>query len=130
MKQQTHRRRVGDTRTALSVLLQQENEAGVLTAVDLTGLTVSFEMVEALTGDDKIATTISGVTVVDAEEGIVDYVFSSGGVDEGGIFYATFTVTESGATDSFPVMAKGLRVMIDSDTQTAEEIYKAAVDAL
>jgi hypothetical protein len=127
MSQVVHRRRVGDTRTVLPVTLQQANESGVLTAVDLTGLTVAFSMVNAATGATKIAATSTGVSVVTAASGTVNYDFSAGGVDTAGVYYGTFRVTQSSETDAFPVASKGLKICIDSATQTAEEAYAAAL---
>ena len=124
---QTHRRRVGDTRTVLPVTLQQANESGVATAIDLTGLSVTFKMVNAATGATKIAATATGVSVVTAASGTVNYDFSAGGVDEAGIFWGTFLVTESGQTDAVPVERSGLQILIDSDTETAEEAYENAL---
>ena len=127
MTQQTHRRRVGDTRTVLPVALVQPNTAGVLTAVDLTGLTVAFKMINAATGATEIALTSTGVTVTTAATGQVQYDFSGAGVDTAGVYWGTFVVTQSGETDAFPVRTQDLRILIDSDTQTAEEAYQAAL---
>ena len=127
MSQVVHRRRVGDTRTVLPVTLQQANESGVLAAVDLTGLTVTFSMVNAATGATKIAATSTGVSVVTAASGTVNYDFSAAGVDTAGVYYGTFRVTQSSETDAFPVAQKGLKICIDSATQTAEEAYAAAL---
>ena len=127
MTQQTHRRRVGDTRTVLPVALAQPNTSGVLTAVDLTGLTVQFKMVNAATGATEIALTSSGVTVTTAASGQAQYDFSGTGVDTAGVYWGTFVVTQSSETDAFPVRMQDLRILIDSDTQTAEEAYQAAL---
>ena len=127
MTQQTHRRRVGDTRTVLSVSLVQPNTSGVLTAVDLTGLTVQFKMMNAATGATEIALTSTGITVTTAATGQVQYDFSGAGVDTAGVYWGTFVVTQSGETDAFPVRTQDLRILIDSDTQTAEEAYQAAL---
>ena len=127
MTQQTHRRRVGDTRTVLPVTLQQPNESGVLTVVDLTGKTVQFKMVNAATNAVEIALTSTGVSVVTAASGTVNYDFSAAGVDTAGVYWGTFVVTESGETDAFPVRTQDLRILIDSDTQTAEESFQAAL---
>ena len=127
MTQQTHRRRVADTRTVLPVALVQPNTSGVLTAVDLTGLTVAFKMINAATGATEIALTSTGVTVTTAATGQVQYDFSGAGVDTAGIYWGTFVVTQSGETDAFPVRTQDLRILIDSDTQTAEEAYQAAL---
>jgi len=128
MTQQTHRRRVGDLRTVLPVTLKQPDSNGDLQVVDLTGKTVTFKMVNAADGTTKISATSTGVTVVTAASGTVNFDFSSGGVDEAGVFWGTFIVTESGDNDSFPVMQQGLRIVIDSDTQSGEAVYEAAVE--
>ena len=127
MSQVVHRRRVGDLRTVLPVTLQQPDATGLLQPVDLTGLTVTFSMVDAATGAVKIAATSTGVSVVSAVAGTVNYDFSAGGVDTAGIYWGTFRVTQSGEADAFPVATKGLKILIDSATQTAEEAYAAAV---
>ena len=127
MTQQTHRRRVGDTRTVLPVTLQQPNDLGVLAVVDLTGKTVQFKMVNAATNAAEIALTSTGVSVVTAASGTVNYDFSGAGVDTAGVYWGTFVVTESGETDAFPVRTQDLRILIDSDTQTAEEAYQSAL---
>ena len=127
MTQQTHRRRVGDLRTVLPVTLKQPDSNGDLQAVDLTGKTVTFKMVNAADGTTKISATSTGVTAVSEVGGTVNYDFSSGGVDEAGVFWGTFIVTESGDTDSFPVMQQGLKIVIDSDTQSGEAAYQEAV---
>ena len=127
MTQQTHRRRVGDTRTVLPVTLQQPNESGVLAAVDLTGKTVQFKMVNAATNAVEIALTSTGVSVVTAASGTVNYDFSGAGVDTAGVYWGTFVVTESGETDSFPVIQKDLKIIIDSDTITGQETYELAL---
>ena len=127
MTAQVHRRRVGDLRTVLPVTLQQPDSTGTLAAINLTGLTVTFKMVNAATGATKITATSTGVTVVTAASGTVNYDFSSTGVDAAGVYWGTFLVTESGQTDAVPVKAKDLKIVIDSDTQTGEEVYAAAV---
>jgi len=129
MTAQIHRRRVGDLRTVLPVTLQQPDSSGALAAIDLTGLTVTFKMINAADGTTKIAATSTGVSVVSAAAGTVNYDFSSGGVDAAGVYWGTFLVTESGQTDAVPVRQKDLKIVIDSDTQTGEEAYAAAVEA-
>jgi hypothetical protein len=109
------------------VTLQQPNDSGVLAAVDLTGKTVQFKMVNAATNIVEIAMTSTGVSVVTAASGTVNYDFSGAGVDTAGVYWGTFVVTEGGETDSFPVRTQDLRILIDSDTQTAEEAYQSAL---
>ena len=129
MTQVTHRRRVGDLRTVLPVTLKQADESGTLQAVNLTGLSVEFTMVNAATGAVKVAQTSTGVTVVTAASGTVNYDFSAAGVDAAGVYWGTFVVIQSGEEDSFPVMQQGLKICIDSDTQTAEQAYAEQVAA-
>jgi len=130
MTAQTHRRRVGDLRTVLPVTLQQPDSTGTLTAIDLAGLTVTFKMINAANGSTKIAATATGISVVSASAGTVNYDFSADGVDSAGVYWGTFLVTESGQTDAVPVRQKDLKIVIDSDTQTGEEAYAAAVAAV
>lgn len=127
MTQQTHRRRVGDTRTLLYATLVQPNDLGVDTVVPLTGLTVKFEMVNAATGVVEIAETATGVTVETAASGTVKYDFSAAGVDTAGIYNAWFVVYSGAEKDHIPVKKQDLRILIDSDTLTAEEAYAAAI---
>ena len=129
MSQVIHQRRVGDTRTTLSVTLQQPDSTGTLQAVNLSGLTVEFSMVNAATGAVKIAKTATGITVVSEAAGTVNYDFSAAGVDTAGIFWGTFTVTQSGETDAFPVKSQDLKILFDTATQTAQQAYNAAVAA-
>jgi hypothetical protein len=112
----------------LPVTLQQPDSSGALSAINLTGLTVSFKMVNAADGVMKIAATSTGVTVVSAAAGTVNYDFSAEGVDEAGVFWGTFLVTESGQTDAVPVRQKDLKIIIDSDTQTGEEAFDEATN--
>ena len=126
MTQQVHRRRVGDLRTVLPVTLKQPDSNGDLQVVDLTSKSVTFKMVNAADGTTKIAATATGVTVVTAASGTVNYDFSSGGVDAAGVYWGTFIVTESAETDSFPVAQSELKIIIDSDTQSGEAAFRAA----
>ena len=123
--QQIHRRRQGDTRTVLPVTLQQPDSIGVLQPVNLTGLSVSFTMVNAATNATKVSA--ASATIVTAASGTVNYDFQSADVDTPGVYWGTFTVTQSGETDAFPVAQKGLKILIDGNTQTAEEAYTAAI---
>jgi len=127
MSQVIHRRRVGDLRTVLPVTLQQPNESGTLAAVNLTGLTVQFRMVNAATGASKIAQTDTGVTVTTAADGKCQYDFSAAGVDTAGVYWGTFVVLQGGESDAFPVRTQDLKICIDGDDETAEEAYQAAL---
>jgi hypothetical protein len=111
----------------LPVALVQPNTSGVLTAVDLTGLTVQFKMLNAATGTTEIALTSTGVTVTTAATGQVQYDFSGAGVDTAGVYWGTFVVTQGSETDSFPVIQKDLKIIIDSDTISGEKAYENAL---
>jgi hypothetical protein len=123
--QQVHRRRQGDTRTVLPVTLQQPDSAGVLQPVNLTGLSVTFTMINAATSATKVSA--ASATIVTAASGTVNYDFASGDVDTPGVYWGTFTVIQSGETDAFPVASKGLKILVDGLTKTAEEAYAEAI---
>lgn len=129
MTQQIHRRHVGDTRTVLPVTLQQPDSSGTLTAVNLTGLTVKFKMINAADDSTKVAISTTGVTVVTAASGTVNKDFSSGDVDTAGVYWGFFVAFNGSETDHFPVHQQGLKIIIDSDTKTGEEAYLAAISA-
>lgn len=112
MTQQTHVRQINNTRTVLPVTLQQNNEAGTATAVDLTGLTVKFLMVDE-DGTESVSETTTGVTVVSAAAGTVNYDFSTAGVDETGRYYAYFRVYNGSEFDTFPVESRDLVVCVE-----------------
>jgi len=106
-----HKRTKGDTLTPLAATLKQLNDSGVETAVNLTGKTVKFKMATQ-TDATKVALTSTGVTVVSAAEGTVQYQFSAAGVDTVGCFHAWFVVTSASKTDHFPADGKSLIVEI------------------
>ena len=124
--QQIHRRRQGDTRTVLPVTLQQPDNTGILQPVNLTGLSVTFTMVNAATNATKV--NAASATIVTAALGTVNYDFQAANVDTPGIYWGTFSVSHSGETDAFPVASKGLKILIDGPTKTAEEAYAEAMD--
>lgn len=130
MTQQTVRRRVDDVDDLLLVTMQQRTEAGILAAKDLTGYTVTFKMINAADGTTKVADSATGVTVTGAAAGEAQKEFAAADVDTAGVYWATFIATASSKSSSYPVATKDLRVMIDSDTQTAEEAHAAALRAL
>jgi len=115
MTQQTHDRHVGDLRTVLPVTLVQPNATGVDTAVNLTGLTVKFKMVDE-DGTAAVSETTTGVTVVTAASGTVNYDFSAAGVDTAGRYYGYFTVYNGSETDHFPVLARDLVICLHGDS--------------
>ena len=111
---ETHYRHVADTRTVLPVALVQPNSSGTDTAVDLTGLTVKFKLVDP-NGVAVVAETETGVTVTAAASGYVQYDFSSAGVTTAGTYYGYFVVYDGSESDHFPVMARDLVVIIHGD---------------
>lgn len=96
-----HRITVGDTLTPLYVVLQQADEDGVLTAVNLTGKTVKFRLVDNR-GTVKTAETTTGVTVTSAADGEVSYDFQTADVDTAGLYWGWFTVYSGSERDTFP----------------------------
>lgn len=126
MTAQTHQRRLGDILTVLPFTLKRKNAAGTLTAVDLTGLTVKFSMVNAATDVVKVAESSTGITITDASAGEGYKKFAADDVDTAGRFHGTFTVFSGSESDSFPVVHDELVIDIDGDTQSAYEAFDAA----
>ena len=123
-----HERRVGDTTKVYSAVLTYKSTAGVDTAKDLTGLSVTFTMINAATGVTKVSA--AAATIVTAASGIVSYDFQAADVDTAGIFWGTFVVTESAETDSYPASpAHGPIWIHGNDGTTAKEAYQAALEA-
>lgn len=122
---QIHHRRVGDTLTSLSVQLVHKNEIGIHVPTDLTGLVVSFKMVNSKDGTTKVAANSDGITIDDPLTGKVSYDFTSADVNTAGIFWGSFIVENISETDTYPVNTKDLLIYINSDTQTAEEAFNA-----
>lgn len=122
-----HERRVGDTAKIYSAVLTYKNTSGVDTAKDLTGLTVTFTMINAADGTTKV--DAASATIVTAASGIVSYDFQSTDVDTAGVYWGSFAVTESSEDDTYPASPKEGPIWIHGATQTAQEAYAAAVDA-
>ena len=123
-----HKRRAGDTTKVYSAVLTYKNTSGVDTAKDLTGLSVTFTMINAATGVEKVSA--AAATIVTAASGIVSYDFQAADVDTAGIYWGTFKVTESAETDSYPATPNEGPIWIHSATQTAQQAYQAALAAL
>lgn len=121
------RRHVGDTLRPLAVALTQEDEAGVSAAVDLTGLVVKFKMVNAGDGSVAVALTTTGVSITDADNGEVEYDFLTGNTITAGVYWGYFVVVDGVETDHFPVGPERYKILIDSDSQTAEDAYAALI---
>ena len=119
---QIHYRRVGDTRTPISVQLVHKNEIGIHVPTDLTDLLVSFKMINSADGSVKISDNSANISIDDITNGKVSYHFDHEDVDTAGVFWASFIVDQESETDTYPVDSKDLLIYINSDTQTAEEI--------
>jgi hypothetical protein len=122
-----HERRVGDTTKVYSAVLTYKSTAGVDTAKDLTGLSVTFTMINAATGVTKVSA--AAATIVTAASGIVSYDFQAADVDTAGVYWGSFKVTESAETDTYPASPAEGPIWIHSATQTALQAYQAAVSA-
>ena len=120
-----HERRVGDTATTYSAILQAKNTNNVMVPKDLTGLSVAFSMVNAATGAVKVSN--AAATIVTALSGIVSYDFQSADVDTPGVYWGSFTVTQSGETNTYPAAPKDGLIWIHGDDKTALEAYAEAV---
>jgi hypothetical protein len=119
-----------DSRTSISFYLKQESTSGVLTAVDLTGLTsgaVKFEMFNAATDVETLALTVTGVTFSADATGLVNYEFPTPMVFPAGYYNAFFVLTVATKTDHFPVYPGGLRIEINSHVLSAKDAYEAAI---
>jgi hypothetical protein len=122
-----HERRVGDTTKVYSAVLTAKSTSGVDTAKDVTGLTITFTMINAATGAVKVSA--QAATIVTAASGIVKYDFVAADVDTAGVYWGTFVVTESAETDSYPASPAQGPIWIHSATQTAQQAYRAALEA-
>lgn len=110
----THDVHINDTATTIAAQLKRKNAAGTLTAVDLTGLTVKFKMVDR-DGTAVIAETAAGVTVTDASNGKVTYDFQAADVDVAGEYYGYFVVYTGSEGDTFPVKRRDLKIVVHAD---------------
>jgi len=130
MTQEIARIHTTDTYIKIAYTLKRKNEAGTLTAEDLTSVIageLKLKMYNAATGTEVIAITATGVTFTASTAGSVEYDFSAAGVMAAGYFNAFFVLTKSSQTIHFPIDPGGLRIEISSDTETAEVAYWAAV---
>jgi len=122
-----HERRVGDTTKVYSAVLKyavDDNPANDLVK-NLTGLSVTFTMINAATGVAKVSA--AAATIVTAASGIVSYDFQATDVDTAGVYWGTFIVTESTETDAYPAAPNQGVIWIHSASQTAMQAYAAAV---
>ena len=106
----------GDSLTPLGATLKRKQTDGSLTAIDLTGLTVKATIVNT---DETVemAETTTGVTVVTAASGIVQYDFASGASALAvGTYYLYFVVYGAGAEstekDTYPTPGEDLKLQV------------------
>lgn len=119
--------RVGDTLVVLAAELYRLNTSGVEAAADLTGDTVTFTMINAATG--TVVVNAAAAVVDTAASGLVHYDLQAADVATAGVYWYTFRQVESTEKASFPVNPKQGVIWIHSNTQTAQEAYRAAIEA-
>lgn len=109
MVQQTYDIHLNDGRTPFKATLLQSGSP-----VNLTGLTVKFKLIAA---DDSVilAATTTGVTVLVAADGTVQYDFSTLAAHTESELYGYFVVINGIKTDHFPVKHRELRFRIHTD---------------
>lgn len=106
-----HHLSVGDTLTPVGATLKQRNTSGVLAAVNLTGKTVKFRMVDDA---GTVVVNDAAATVVTAESGTVQYDFAAGDVDTAGTYWGWFLVYSGSEFDTFPAEGRALKIIIHS----------------
>ena len=131
-QQKPIRWRVGDTAPVVNFTCQHRNALNVMVPRDLTGKTVKFKMTNMATGAIVIAETDTGVTKDAGVAGTGNYDFATGGaaIATPGIYRMLIRVLESSEPYTFPVHLDDWLLYIDSDTQSAEAAYAAAVQSL
>jgi hypothetical protein len=113
MSVEVHKIGVGDTLTPLASQLWQQNASGVLTVVNLAGLTCKFTMVSSA-GTVIVNEATTGVTVTDATTGKVQYDFQTTDVATAGTYYAWWTVYSGTEHDTYPVGGRKLVIEISA----------------
>ena len=111
MAAQIQHRHIGDTRIAIAATLVRPNG----TAVDLSGLTVKFQMLDTQ-GTAVVAETADNVSTTDASAGEVQYDPQAADVDTAGSFAAYFTVYDGTDFETFPVKRGDSIIEIHDDT--------------
>lgn len=110
---QTHKISIGNTLTPLGCQLRQLGTDGLYAGVNLTGLTVMFTMI-AEDGTVTVAETATGVSVITATSGYVQYDFQAADVDVAGTFYGYFNVYNGTEFDTYPAEERQLKIVIGS----------------
>ena len=106
----TVNRMIGDTLTPLGAQLQQRDVSGTLADLDVTSMTVKFQMVSEASAV-KVAETDSNVSAVTAAEGKVQYDFQTTDVDTAGTFFAWFTAYSLTEKDTFPADGRTYKII-------------------
>lgn len=108
----THYLSYGDTLTPLGCQLKQKNTSGTLAVVSLTGKTVKVFVTDEA-GTTVVTETETGVTVVDAANGKVQYDFQGGAsLLDAGDYYVYFRVYSGAERDTYPVETEQMHVVI------------------
>lgn len=110
MATQTQIRHLGDTRPSIPAALQRQDG----TAIDLTGLTVKFKMIDSR-GGAKVAETADNVTVTDASAGSVQYDPQAADVDTAGTYYGYFIIYDGSDYEHVPVECGDFIISIAAD---------------
>lgn len=115
MTQIPHSMVKGDTLTPLGATLKRNGAP-----FDVTGMDVQFKMV-ADNGTIKRDWTATGASIVDGDDGQVQYDFQAADVDTAGIFWGWFRVGTGGEWHTFPVAGEGgsarsLQIIINDTT--------------
>lgn len=108
---QSHVCTVGDTLSPMGVQLVREDGAGGYAVVDLTGLTVKFKMADR-EGTVVVAETVTGVSIIDATAGKVQYDFQATDVDTEGIFYAWFITYLGSEKSTYPADGRSFSIRV------------------
>jgi len=95
--------RIGDSLVPLDAELFRTNASGVSAAVDLTGHTVTFTLINAATGAALI--TDDAVTITTAASGLVRYTWDAADIVTAGIYRGTFTATSGSMHNSLAAAA-------------------------
>jgi hypothetical protein len=113
MAAEKHSLSVGDTLTPLACQLKQRDANGVLSVVNIAGLTVKFTLVNSA-GTVIVNEATTGVTVTDATNGKVQYDFQTADVTTAGTFYGWFTVYSGTEKDTYPAGGRKLVIEISA----------------
>lgn len=113
---------------ALESILKRKGTDGVLAVRDLTGAdSVKITIINRATG--TVVVDEAAATVVTASEGLVRYTFAKSSIGTAGIYSYRWTEYRGTATASYPVESFDGLIHINGPNQTAQEAYRAAVEA-